>query len=83
MFDRYSHLLKVIRGEYNKLSSSQKNLILLILNIFLIGDKKFDDFKIGKCTTMMLAPYHPIMLEKIISEMNILKLAYLKLWMSY
>lgn len=64
VFDRYSHLLKVIRGEYNKLSSSQKNLILLILNIFLIGDKKFDDFKIGKCTTMMLAPYHPIMLEK-------------------
>ena len=64
VFDRYSHLLKVIRNQYNKLSSSQKNLIQLILNIFLIGDKKFNDFKSGKCTTMMLAPYHPIMLEK-------------------
>lgn len=64
VFDRYSHLLKVIRSEYSKLSSSQKNLIQLILNIFLIGDKKFNDFKLGKCTTMMLAPYHPIMLEK-------------------
>lgn len=65
VFDRYSNLLRVIRSEFNNLSSSQKSLIQLILNIFLIGDKKFNDFKSGKCSTVILAPYHPIMLEKV------------------
>lgn len=65
IFDRYSNLLAVTRKEFNNLSSSQKSLIQLILNIFLIGDKRFNEFKLGKCSTMILAPYHPIMLEKV------------------
>lgn len=65
VFDRYSNLLSVIRSEFSNLSSSQKSLIQIILNLFLIGDKKFNEFKSGKCNTMILAPYHPIMLEKV------------------
>ena len=65
VFERYSNLLRIIRNEFNNLSSSQKNLIQLMLNMFLIGDKKFNEFKVGKCSTVILAPYHPIMLEKV------------------
>ncbi len=65
IFNRYSNLLKVIREEFSNLPSSQQILIQLMLNMFLIGDKKFNEFKMGKCGSVILAPYHPIMLEKV------------------
>jgi len=75
VFDRYSNLLRVIRKEFNRLSSSERTLIQLLLNIFLIGDKKFNDFKAGKCNTVILAPYHPIMLEKVYFRNKYIKMS--------
>lgn len=64
VFNRYSNLLKITRENYQNLTSTQKKMVNLILNIFLIADKNYTDFKNLKSNIIMMPPYHPIMLEK-------------------
>ena len=65
IFTRYSNLLRVVRKNYNNLTETEKISAKVILNLFLIGDKEYNEFKNGKCNQILLSPIHPIMLEKV------------------
>lgn len=73
VFKRYSNMLKVLREGYDNLISTQKEAIDFVLRMFLIGDKKFCEFKKDRCTALIIPPYHPIMLEKIYYKKQYLK----------
>lgn len=63
--NRYSNWISVVKDNYDNLTSTQKEYISFVLDVFLIGDKPYDRFKVEKCNTVLLPPYHPTMLEKL------------------
>ena len=73
VFMRYSSVLKVARNNYHNLTSTQKESLFLLLNMFLIGEKNFNEFKANKCSSILIPPYHPIMLEKMYYKIQYLK----------
>ena len=73
VFTRYANLLKVARENYDNLTSTQRESLFLLLNIFLIGEKNFNEFKSNKCNSILIPPYHPVMLEKMYYKAEYLK----------
>lgn len=73
VFMRYSSLLKVARDNYDNLTSTQRESLFLLLNMFLIGEKSFNEFKSNKCNSILIPAYHPVMLEKMYYKVEYLK----------
>lgn len=65
VFKRYADLFNYICENYMSLTSIQQEKVKLILNLFTIGDKSYEEFLKDKNEIVMIGPYHPIMLEKI------------------
>lgn len=63
--DRYSNFINIVRNNYDKLTSKEKDIIVYVLNIFMMGDKSYEELKKGIYTNIILSPYHPVMLEKL------------------
>lgn len=73
LFKRYVELLNIIKENYDNFTSQEKENIYLFLNLFLIGDSTLEGSKSGKLKNVIMPPYHPIMLEKILCRCNYIK----------
>ncbi|MBL4935569.1 ATP-binding protein [Clostridium sp. YIM B02515] len=69
VINRYSDLLSAVRDNYEKLTSSQKEKIYMILNIFIISHSPFSSFIEGNIDSLIMPPYNPVMLEKLYHQM--------------
>lgn len=73
LFKRYVELLNIIKENYDNFTSQEKENLYLFLNLFLIGDSTLEGSKNGKLKNVIMPPYHPIMLEKILCRCNYIK----------
>jgi DNA phosphorothioation-dependent restriction protein DptH len=73
VFNRYTELIRIVRDNYENLTSSQKEKIYMILNIFIISSSDFYRFIESNINSVILPPYNPVMLEKLYHQMYFMR----------
>lgn len=73
VFNRYVELLNLVKDSYDQLTSSQREKIYMILNMFMISGVTFESFIENNIDSIIVPPYNPIMLEKVYYQMNFIR----------